>query len=134
MKQYPLLYTSFVLVLLLGIVHFVAEVFYLYWAIWWFDNLSHFLAGFSLGFFSLSFFYESGFFGNKLSLSKAVFISFIFVMILGSVWEIFEYINGLTQSTEKYSLDVIHDLLSDAFGAILALLLSPLLAGSRHRR
>ncbi|KKT14601.1 MAG: hypothetical protein UW76_C0016G0021 [Parcubacteria group bacterium GW2011_GWF2_44_8b] len=134
MKKYPLLYIAFVLVILLAVVHFVADALYLYWALWWFDNLSHFLAGFSLGFFSLHIFYESGLFGNKLSLSKAVFISFIFVMILGGVWEIFEYINGLTQSTEKYSLDVIHDLLSDALGAILALLLSPLLAGSRHRR
>ncbi len=124
MKKYPLLYTSFVLVLLLGIIHFVADAFYLYWVIWWFDNLSHFLAGFSLGFFSLSIFYESSLFGDKLSLSRAVFISFIFVMILGGIWEIFEYVNGLTQSTEKYSLDVVHDLLSDALGAILALLIA----------
>src|SRR3989344_5423250 len=124
MKKRPLLYISLVLVALLAAVHFTADSFHLYWAIWWFDNLSHFLAGFSLGFFSLSIFYESGLFGNKLSLSKAVFISFIFVMILGGVWEIFEYINGLTQSTEKYSLDVIHDLLSDALGAILALLIA----------
>ena len=124
MKQYLFLYTSFVLILLLGIVHFVADAFCLYWTIWWFDNLSHFLAGFSLGFFSLFIFYESGLLRDKLPFLKVVFISFIFVMILGGVWEIFEYINGLTQSTEKYSLDVIHDLLSDALGAILALLIA----------
>lgn len=124
MKKYPLLHIAFVLVLLLAVVHFTAEVFHLYWAIWWFDNLSHFLAGFSLGFFSLSIFYEFDFFVNQLSSSRVVFISFIFVMILGGIWEIFEYVNGLTQSTEKYSLDVIHDLLSDALGAILALLIA----------
>ena len=124
MKKYSLLHIAFVLVILLAVVHFTAEAFHLYWAIWWFDNLSHFLAGFSLGFFSLSIFYEFGFFVNQLSFSKAVFASFIFVMILGGVWEIFEYVNGLTQSTEKYSLDVIHDLLSDALGAILAFLIA----------
>lgn len=124
MKKYPLLHIAFVLVLFLAVVHFAAEVFHLYWAIWWFDNLSHLLAGFSLGFFSLSIFYEFDFFGNKLSSSRAVFLSFIFVMILGGIWEIFEYVNGLTQSTEKYSLDVFHDLLSDALGAILALVIA----------
>ena len=124
MKRYPFLYASFVSVLLLGIVHFVAVALYLYWTIWWFDNLSHFLAGFSLGFFSLFIFYESGLFRDKLSFLKVSFISFIFVMMLGGVWEIFEYANGLTQSTEKYSLDVVHDLLSDSLGAILALLIA----------
>ena len=124
MKRYPFLYASFVSVLLLGIVHFVAVALYLYWTIWWFDNLSHFLAGFSLGFFSLFIFYESGLFRDKLSFLKVSFISFIFVMMLSGIWEIFEYINGLTQSTEKYSLDVVHDLLSDSLGAILALLIA----------
>ena len=124
MKRYPFLYASFVSVLLLGIVHFVAVALYLYWTIWWFDNLSHFLAGFSLGFFSLFIFYESSLFRNKLSFLEVIFISFIFVMMLGGVWEIFEYANGLTQSTEKYSLDVVHDLLSDSLGAILALLIA----------
>ncbi|OHA92476.1 MAG: hypothetical protein A2665_01365 [Candidatus Zambryskibacteria bacterium RIFCSPHIGHO2_01_FULL_46_30] len=124
MRKYPLLYTAFGLVVLLAVAHFIAAAFYLYWIFWWFDNLSHFLAGFSLGFFSLYIFYESGFFGGKLPFSKAIFISFIFVMLLGGVWEIFEYINDLTQSTEEYSLDVVHDLLSDALGAILALLVA----------
>lgn len=120
MKKYPFLYVSFVLLLLLAILHFTAETFYLYWAFWWLDNVSHFLAGFALGFFSLYIFYESEIFGNTFSISQAILISFVLVMILGGIWEIFEYVNGLTQSTEKYSLDVIHDLLSDASGAILA--------------
>lgn len=124
MRKFLLLYIAFVLVILLAVVHFTAESFHLYWAIWWFDNLSHFLAGFSLGFFSLSIFYEFNLLGNKSSFSKAIFMSFIFVMVLGGLWEIFEYINGLTQSTEGYSLDVFHDLLSDALGAILAILVA----------
>ena len=124
MKKYPLLYIAFGLVVLLAVVHFIAATFYFYWIFWWFDNLSHFMAGFSLGFFSLYIFYESGLWGNKLSLPKAIFLSFISVMVLGGVWEIFEYVNGLTESTEGYSLDVIHDLLSDALGAILALLVA----------
>ncbi len=124
MRKYPLLYIAFGLVALLAVVHFIATAFYFYWIFWWFDNLSHFLAGLSLGFFSLYIFYESGLLENKLSLSQVISLSFISVMVLGGVWEIFEYTNGLTESTEGYSLDVIHDLLSDALGAILALLVA----------
>jgi len=124
MRKYSLLYIAFGLVVLLAVVHFIAVTFYFYWIFWWFDNLSHFLAGFSLGFFSLYIFYESGLLGNKLSLPQIIFLSFISVMVLGGVWEIFEYLNGLTESTEEYSLDVIHDLLADALGAILALLVA----------
>lgn len=36
------------------------------------------------------------------------------------MWEIFEYINDLTQSTEDYTLDTVHDLIADLSGAIFA--------------
>ncbi|OHA88581.1 MAG: hypothetical protein A3C70_01170 [Candidatus Zambryskibacteria bacterium RIFCSPHIGHO2_02_FULL_43_14] len=121
MRKYSLLYLAFIFVALLGVLNFAALSLYLYWTIWWFDNVMHFLGGFSLGFFSLYIFYGSGLFGDKVSFSKAILISFVFVMILGGIWEVFEYINGLILSTEKYSLDVAHDLLADALGAISAL-------------
>lgn len=120
MRKHQLLYTSFALVILLGSLHFIADAFYLYWTTWWFDNVMHFLGGFSLGFFSLYVFYESGIFGDKVSPSQAVLVSLVFVMIVSGAWEVFEYINGLTESTEIYSLDIKHDLLADALGAILA--------------
>ena len=123
MRKFPLLYISLVLVITLGALHFIALHFYFYWTTWWFDNLMHFLGGFSLGFFSLYIFYESGLFGDKISFSKVVFMSFVFVMMVGGAYEVFEYVNNITQSTEKYSLDIIHDLLSDALGVILALLI-----------
>ncbi len=121
MKKYPLLYTSLVLVILLGVLHFIAETFYLYWTLWWFDNVAHFLGGLALGYVSLYIFCGSGIFKGKISLAQTMLASFVLVMILGSIWEIFEYANGITESTEKYSLDIIHDLLSDALGVIFAL-------------
>ena len=124
MRKYSLLYIAFGLVFILGTLHFIAEAFYLYWILWWFDNVMHFLGGFSLGFLSLYIFYESDLFLGKIPFSRAVLISLTFVMIFGGAWEVFEYVNGLTQSTEKYSLDVVHDLLSDALGAILAPLIA----------
>ncbi len=124
MRKVSLLYVAFALIILLGIIHLIAESFHLYWTIWWFDNLSHFLGGFSLGFFSLYIFYESGLFGDKISFTKAIFISFVLVMMIGGAWEMFEYTNDLTQSTEEYPLDVVHDLLSDVLGVILASLVA----------
>jgi len=124
MRKYSLLYASLVGLALLAVIHLTAESFYLYWIIWWLDYASHFIGGLSLGFLLLYIFYESSFFKGKISLSKAIFISFILAVIVGITWEIFEYANGLTQSTEKYSLDVAHDLLADALGTILALLIA----------
>ncbi len=124
MKKYHFLYTSLVLVALLWVLNYVALSLHLYWTLWWLDNVAHFLGGFSLGFFALYIFHESGLFGDSLSFSRVIFLSFIFVMILSGAWEIFEYVNGITQSTEKYSLDVVHDLLSDTLGVILALLIT----------
>ena len=124
MRKYSLLYIAFGFVIILGALHFIADAFYLYWTLWWFDNVMHFLGGLSLGFLSLYIFYESDFFLGKIPFSRAVIISLVFVMIFGGAWEVFEYVNGLTQSTEKYSLDVVHDLFSDVLGAILAPLIA----------
>src|SRR3989344_7365145 len=124
MRKYSILYTAFVLIALLAVVNFFALSFYLYWTIWWLDNAVHFLGGFSLGFFMLYIFSESGFFGNNLSFSKAIFLSFVAVMMAGGAWEVFEYANGLTDSVENYALDVVHDLLFDALGAIFTLLIA----------
>ena len=114
MKRNSILYTALGLVVLLGLMNYMAISLYLYWTIWWFDNVMHFLGGLSLGFVVLYAFYDS----------KAVFSCFILVMMLGGVWEVFEYVNGLTISTESYPLDVVHDLIADALGAISAILIT----------
>lgn len=41
-------------------------------------------------------------------------------MAIGGAWEIFEYVNGITFSTEGYALDTIHDLIMDAVGVTFA--------------
>ena len=46
------------------------------------------------------------------------------MMMAGGAWEVFEYANGLTDSVENYALDVVHDLLFDALGAIFTLLIA----------
>ena len=55
------------------------------------------------------------------SILTRMLIVFVCVMIVGVAWEIFEYANGLTDSIEGYALDIAHDLIMDASGAIFAL-------------
>ena len=125
-----LLYITFFSTILLWVMHTIGIAYSLYWVYWWFDTVMHILGGFSLGFLSLYIFYGFSIFRDELSFSEIMMVSFIFAMMLGGIWEVFEYVNDLTQSTEKYSLDVVHDLLADALGVILALLVTKRLVKS----
>ena len=121
MKKCSLLYVTFALVILLGFVHFVAESLYLYWTVWWLDNIVHALAGFTIGLFIIWFlFYSSIFYKRSPTILESILNALLYVIIIGIGWEIFEYVNGITQSTEGYTLDIVHDLIADALGAILA--------------
>jgi VanZ family protein len=116
-----LLFLAFGSIILVGGLHFIATAFYYYWVISWFDNLMHFLGGFSMGLLSLWILYSSGLFKKIIpGKRQAIITSIICVMAIGIGWEIFEYLNGLTQSTESYPLDTFHDLLSDFIGAFIA--------------
>ncbi len=45
---------------------------------------------------------------------------FICFMIVGVGWEIFEFVNGIAQSTEGYIPDTLTDLAMDAVGSLVA--------------
>ncbi|MBX4189183.1 hypothetical protein KW785_01140 [Candidatus Parcubacteria bacterium] len=116
-----LLWIAFTLIALLGLLHIVASKFYFYWDISWFDNVMHFLGGLSLGFFLLWFWFASGVFERSTPGKREAFVvSLVSVMLIGIGWEFFEFVHGLTQSTEAYSLDTFHDLSADFLGAAVA--------------
>ena len=56
---------------------------------------------------------------EKRTLSSFL-ILFTSVMVVGGAWEIFEYVNGLTFSTQEYPIDTTIDFVMDALGAISA--------------
>lgn len=114
MRKSSLLYAAFGLIAALGALHFVAESFYLYWTIWWFDNLMHFLGGLALGVYIVWFLNP-----EKRSLDSFL-TTLACLLTLGIAWEVFEYVNDLTYSTEGYALDTALDLTMDALGATLA--------------
>lgn len=118
-----LLFFTFWIIVLVALVNWLAGELYLYWTIEWFDNLVHFLGGFSMGLLTLWAFYALDIFKGKApTLKQAIFASLLGVIIIGIGWEIFEYLNGMTMSTESYPLDVAHDLISDVAGAVVAAL------------
>lgn len=127
-NRFPLLYISLVLTAILAAFHFVATASYFYWIYWWSDVVMHFFAGVCGALASYAVLFDVGWW--KLwreefpPILTRMLIVFISVMIAGVAWEIFEYVNGLTDSMEGYSLDVTNDLLMDALGAILALLIA----------
>ena len=123
------LYIGFLLIIVMGLLHLSAELFYLYWVYWWFDWSVHFLAGFSGGLVTYWVLADSGLWrvSRKPDWVYTTLV-FVCVMIVGVGWEIFEYTNNLTDSYERlYSIDVASDLIFDAVGALLTVPISRLL-------
>ena len=105
----------------LGVLHVAAGFFYFYWTYWWFDYMTHFIGGLSVGlmFIWLRFRLSRAEYYIP-TLAQSINIGLLSVLVVGVGWELFEYYNGLTQSIENYRLDVIHDLISDLAGAVIA--------------
>ena len=118
-----ILFSTLILAIAVTILHVLAGALYLYWTYWWFDWMVHFLVSFAGGLGLYWGLFLSGiiFRGAPRKKIFAVLAVFLLVMAVGIGWEIFEYVNGITDAVEaKYYLDVMHDLLSDAVGALLA--------------
>ena len=105
--------------------HFLANAFYLYWTYWWYDWMTHFLAGLAGGLAAYWAILHSGLWRRK---SDAILLPVLAVLLclmtVGIAWEFFEYTNGITDAYEEnYALDVTIDLIMDALGAILAVVI-----------
>lgn len=118
-----IIYTAFVLVIFFGVLHFIAETFYFYWTIWWFDKMMHFLGGFTGGIIAFWLLIDSGlFFKNFPKKDTLIFSTLFLVLFFGIAWELFEYTNGIARAVGGYAQDTFFDLLLDATGAVLACL------------
>ncbi|MDP3875038.1 MAG: hypothetical protein Q8Q22_00755 [bacterium] len=112
MRKSALLYTAFGLMIILGALHFTAIEFHFYWTLWWYDLMMHTLGGF-IGGLIILWFLES------FDSSKPILLALISVMIVGILWEIFEYVYDVAQVAD-YWWDTITDLIADGVGAVLA--------------
>ncbi len=94
----------------------VARLFYFYWTIWWMDIVNHFIGG-----MVVTFFFALFPFVRKGSL-KQTFFNFLFIIVtVGVLWEVFEFVFGLTNTTEiGYTKDTIIDMIMDTLGMVVA--------------
>ena len=106
---------------LIGILHVVGIYLYFYWVYWWYDWMLHTLAGVAGGLGVYWFLFDSGMWRRQSDkILLPVLAVAICLLIVGALWEIFELAIGNVDSHEGYRLDVIHDLLADTAGAVLA--------------
>lgn len=116
---------AFILLVIIGILNYIAAVLYLHWTVWWYDVMLHFLSGFcaSLAFMHFYFYF---FKSNKQNKLKAIHLTFFFVFAVGILWEIFEVWNGDTSFFDGiyYVRDTISDLIIDLCGGFFGTLYS----------
>ncbi len=119
--RHKLLFLTLASIILVAVLNFTAMFYYFYWIFAWFDNVVHFFGGFAIGLLAIWIYFQSGLFKKIVPEKRqAILTSIVCVLIIGIGWEIFENLNGLTQSTESYPLDIVHDLISDFIGSVVA--------------
>ncbi|MDO8569851.1 MAG: hypothetical protein Q7R89_03740 [bacterium] len=112
MRKSSLLYTALGFMIVFAVLDYVAQVFSLYWTLWWFDIMMHLLGGFSGGLVVLWFF-------GPFSIYRSLFLTIGCLLVIGIAWEIFEYTHDLPQPI-NYGLDTVYDLINDTAGAVLS--------------
>ncbi|MBX4195928.1 DUF2238 domain-containing protein [Candidatus Parcubacteria bacterium] len=113
-----LLILTFVSVIVLGALHQIGSLFFLYWDIVWFDTFVHFLGGFAVALLFLWFWYRARALPSR---SRAIFLALIFVAIVSAGWEVFEYIYDIANPTGgTYQVDTLTDLFADIVGGAIA--------------
>ena len=109
----------FALILIIAFLHITATIFHLYWSMWWYDLLVHFLGGFWVSLAGLWFVFFSGYTPLKVRkpfdiIATALVVSFSF----GVLWELFEYVVGRDLIALNYVSDTSIDLVMDMAGAL----------------
>jgi len=120
MFKKPLFWEMLILLAVVGILNYVAHYYHLYWSVYEFDSIVHFLGGATLSAFFLWLYFFSGFFKPQdRSLKYFFIIAIIGTIFIGVSWEIFELFLGedVLQKTE-YPYDTMMDFIMDFLGAI----------------
>ncbi len=107
------------IIVLIFILNFVANKFFWYSSIWYFDMIMHTLGGFWVGLMSFYIFSI-----QRVSL-KLTYKILLYVLFIGVGWEVFEALvnNVIAQNSFNY-LDTISDIFFDLSGGAMAILYS----------
>lgn len=122
MLKTPLFIQIFIVIAVIATLHFSALQFYLYWRLWWFDILTHFLLGLWIAMSFLWLFFQFGFVNIiKNSKNNNLKIALLSSFFIGIAWEIFEYHFGISfVSAPNYLTDTITDISFDLIGGFVA--------------
>lgn len=122
MPRNHLLSVLAILICIIVALHFAATSFDLYWTLWWYDIIVHFLGGAFAGLLAGWLRFLSGYFGAPLIPSEFRVFCFVVLstLVIGIGWEIFERMFGHTWSIEGYWLDTTMDVILDIGGGIAA--------------
>ena len=116
-KTFLLTAIAFVCLVVFYSVALAKQLFFYYW---WYDILLHFLGGLTVSLAALCFYLYSGYFKIPLHTENQIFYTALAAaLIVGILWEFFEYFTGLAFVIGSYSLDTAKDLSLDTFGAIV---------------
>jgi len=112
---------SFGLIVLIGILHLIGLHLFLYWPDGYYDILMHFLGGMWVGLTAvwLMFFYpvsRAHVFRANAVLATVV----ISLLVIGTGWEVFEYVYNVTMTGANYVADTTADYLMGMAGALCA--------------
>lgn len=119
-KGFPLHWEVLLLALLVAGLHYVAEIFYLYWTIEWFDILMHFLGGFLIALFAMYILSRIGWFKNEKQYTLiCILFTLAITLIIGLSWELWELFVGFSDQITDL-MDTITDIVMDLTGAITA--------------
>lgn len=118
MSKKLLLYAC-ILVFFIWLVNTLANTFYWYSAIWWFDIPMHIMGGIFLGLSAGALFFKTLL---PLSTRERFVTILLFVFIIGLGWEIFEYlVQSITKGPKLANFpDSVKDMLVDLLGGALA--------------
>jgi glycopeptide antibiotics resistance protein len=111
---------SFVLMLAVVILHWVASFEGFYWSVGWYDIMMHFLGGLWTLFFALWAVHTE--YATKLVKYVSIKNLILFVLVVGLLWEAHEIILRFADpSHPDYMFDTIMDLIMDTLGGILGI-------------
>ena len=106
--------------ILIAILYALSVFYSLFWEIWWLDIPMHFLGGLWVVILSAWFFSHFSFFHSRKGNAKFVWSTLLFsVVLIGVLWEVFEYATGTAAPPQEYWSDTLLDIAMDFLGAFI---------------
>ena len=120
MLHAPLFKPLFLLIAVIATLHISAINLYLYWSIWWFDMMMHFLGGLWISLSLLWFLFLSGYTRTQPGeVIKVISIAILGAFLIGILWEYFEWSEGISYPQAHFAFDTISDVVCDLIGGFV---------------